>query len=99
MFTIKFHKNIVCFGFHDILQYFMKCCTPMSDISRLMFLSPTLSHCFVRELFITAIELRFQAVLLAVPALASSSARSSLITAYSCFASLSRMSRFACFPF
>ena len=54
MFTINFHKNIVFFC-HDILQHFMKCCTPMSDISRLMLLFPLWSHCSVRAHFRTAI--------------------------------------------
>ena len=37
MFTIKFHKNILCIFVHDIAQYLMKCCTSMSDITQLMF--------------------------------------------------------------
>ena len=58
-------------------------------------LSPSWSHCFARVLLRTAIVLRHLAALLAMPAFASSSARSSLIIEHSlsCFAMLSRMSR------
>ena len=89
------------FYLSDISQYLMKCCTPMSDISRLIFLSPPLSHCFVTALLRTAMAAgmvrRLQAALLAMPALASFSARSSLITAHSCFASWSQTSLYSCF--
>ena len=43
----------------------------------------SLSHCFLRALFRTAIARRLLAALLAMPALASSSARSSLIIVHS----------------
>ena len=42
-FTIKFQRNIFCVVFHDISQYFMKCCTPMSIISLLWFFSTIVS--------------------------------------------------------
>ena len=68
-------------------------CT-MSYISWLMQASPPLSHCFSRALSVlrTAVARRFLAPLLPMPALASSSARSFLITAHSCFASRSPVS-------
>ena len=44
------------------------------------------SHCFARALFRIAIARRFLAALFSMPALDSSSARSSLIIAHSCFA-------------
>ena len=50
----------------------------MSDISRLMPASPPLSHCFAAALR-TAIVRRLVAALLPMPALASSSARSSMM--------------------
>ena len=55
-------------------------------------ISPDIYHCisfFVRSPFRTAIVWHFLAELLPMPALASSSARSCLITAHSCFASRS----------
>ena len=60
---------------------------------QLMFLSPPLSHCSVRALVRTAISRRLLAALLAMPALASSTAHASLITAHSCCTVLSWMSR------
>ena len=61
--------------------------------------SPPWSHCFARELFRTAIARCLLAALLAMPILASSLARCSLIIAHSCFVSRSLMSlsRFFCF--
>ena len=69
----------------------------MSDISQHKCISPQLSHCFVTALFRTAIVWRFLAALLPIPALASSSARSFLITVHSCFTLRWLMSRFPCF--
>ena len=66
----------------EIGQYCSTHCS-MSDISRLMASSP-LSHCFARAFFRTAFARRFQAALLAIPALANSPARSFLITSHSC---------------
>ena len=56
IFTIKFHINILCLFFWHF-TIFYECCTPMSNTSWIMFLSPPLSHCFVRVLFRTAIAL------------------------------------------
>ena len=60
---------------------------PSILVSRLMPASPPFSHCFARALFRVAIARRFLAALFSMPALDSSSARSSLIIAHSCFAS------------
>ena len=70
----------------------------MSNINLHMFnIAVPLSHCFVKALFRTDIARRFLAALLPMPALASSSARSFLVTTHRCFASRSRRSRFSCF--
>ena len=66
----------------------------MSYMSRLMASSrqgQSLSHCFARALFRTAIVLGFLAALLAIPAPVNSSARSLLISVHSCFASRTRI--------
>ena len=67
MITIKFHKNIGCLFFMTFCN--KKCCTQMSDISRLILFSPPFSHCFVRAQFGTAIARRFLAAMLLMPAL------------------------------
>ena len=79
-----------------IVQYCSKY-SSMSDISLLMPASKPLPHYFARALFRIAMARRFLAALLPKPTLASSSARSSMITANSCSTLLSRMSRFSCF--
>ena len=60
---------------NSISQYFTKCCTQMSNISRHMFISqaPPWSLCFVRALFRTAIQVARLAAFLPMSALASSS--------------------------
>ena len=99
MFTIKLHKNILCIFVHDISQYLMKCCTSMSDITQLIFslhhyLTAQASPAAPGQGALPSPSQNSQcllAALLAMPALASSSARTSLIIAHSCFALLSGM--------
>ena len=69
----QFFFNIV----HNIVQ--------MPSISRLMQVYPPFSHCLARALFRIAFARRLQAALFSIPALASSSARTNLIAAHSCW--------------
>ena len=113
MFTNTFHKNSSCIFVDDISQYFMKCCTSMSYISKIDLCNDSCFSCFSPPLShrtLTASPGRSSeqplhgargllAALLAIPILASSLASCSLIIAQSCFVSLSLMSwsRFSCF--
>ena len=104
IYCIVFH-NVLRYVYHSIsLKYFVLFFLIYFTIfvniaSNVPYAGQSLSHCFLRALFRTAIARRLLAALLAMPAPTSSSARSSLIIAHSCFVSRSMMSRslFSCF--
>lgn len=85
-FTMVHSVFSVCFKeiFHNIFQC-------------LSYVDKSLPYCFVRELLRTANARLFLAALLPIPALADSSARSSLITAHRFFTSRMSRSRCSCF--
>ena len=98
MFTIKLHKKKIVYFCSWYSQYLMKCCMYINVRHNSTYVfPPPLSHCSGFAGGQGALPSPSQnshcllAALLAMPALASSSARSSLIIAHSCFALRSRM--------
>ena len=90
IYCIVFH-NVLRYVYHSIclkyfmlffLIYFTKFVNIASNLN-VPYAGQSLSHCFLRALFRTAIARRLLAALLAMPAPASSSARFSLIIAHS----------------